>query len=64
MPIVKQTLGAAVRIIALVEKIDKDREALHVLVDKSLQLSQRVRDVMDGRTPDNKIAASLERVLK
>lgn len=63
VPVVKQTLGVAVRIMALAEKIDRDREALHALADRSLQLCRRVTNVMDGRTPDARILSSLERIL-
>lgn len=62
IPIVNQILGAVSRILKLAEKIEKDREALHALADKSQKLARRITAVLKDRTPDGEIVHSLESV--
>ncbi|EJD46713.1 hypothetical protein AURDEDRAFT_164167 [Auricularia subglabra TFB-10046 SS5] len=64
IPIVKLILGVASRIVTLVEKIEKDRDALHSLAERAQRLAQRLAAVASKHDPNDKILASLENIYR
>ncbi|EJD46673.1 hypothetical protein AURDEDRAFT_164129 [Auricularia subglabra TFB-10046 SS5] len=62
VPVVNQILGVVLRIVILAEKVERDREALHSLAERSQKIAQRIQDVLSSREPSEGILRSLEGV--
>ncbi|KZV79825.1 hypothetical protein EXIGLDRAFT_734187 [Exidia glandulosa HHB12029] len=64
VPIVRQILGVTVNIVDLAEKIEKNREALHALVDKTATLAEAINNIVSGRIIDEQVTQLLERLTR
>lgn len=63
VPVVKQILALVARIAGLAEKMDKNREALHALAERSVGFAHTVRAVAAGR-PTGALAPSLAKLCR
>ncbi|EJD39669.1 hypothetical protein AURDEDRAFT_171303 [Auricularia subglabra TFB-10046 SS5] len=60
VPIVKQILGVVARIVALAEKFEKDRDAVHSLAQKAKMMTDTIEAAVPKANPDGNLLISLE----
>ncbi|KZV87344.1 hypothetical protein EXIGLDRAFT_773734 [Exidia glandulosa HHB12029] len=62
IPIVNQILTITVAIVSLIQKVEKDKEALYALAEKAGSLTQHVQCITVDRPVDGELKVVLEKL--